>query len=240
MEIAGSLMLLFVIYSVFIILFHLGRYPPPLVPRGRLRRESAEAAILFVIILFVRWLKASFPSVFTWAVYVIGVYLGIGLCLLIIMEKVVRRRNLSAVGFKLPTNKKILMVFAGLVALQLIGGMVLHLVLEIEFSYLNIYFISGVILGPFFEETMFRGLIQTRLEAGLGSVKSWVLTGLLFGFYHYWAHFLLAGEMLTIPSLTQLVVITLFGMLLGVIFAKTRSLLPAFLVHAANNFVAFS
>jgi hypothetical protein len=40
-------------------------------------------------------------------------------------------------------------------------------------------------------------------------------------------------------SLTQMIVVSIHGMLFGVVFAKTRSLLPPFLLHAVNNFVAF-
>lgn len=173
----------------------------------------------------------------TWAIHT-SVYLVASLGLLFAKEKVVRRRSICSVGFRSPTNRRALILFAVIVGLQLIGGILLHLMLGIEFSYLNVYFVSGVIIGPFAEETSFRGLIQTRSEAGLGTVKSWVLSGLLFGFYHYWAHYLITGATLTIPSLTQLIAITLFGMLVGVIFSKTRSLLPPFLLHAANNFVA--
>lgn len=238
MENITLLMRLIVIYPLLIILFHLGKYPSPLVSPGNLKRECTEATIIFGVILIVRWLKTLYPSIFTWTIYN-STYLIAGLCLLFIMERIVRKRSLSTVGFKLPTNRKVLTIFTGLLAIYLVGGILSHLILRIELSYLNIYFISGCIIGPFVEESIFRGLIQTRLEAGLGAVKSWVISGLLFGFYHYWAHHLIAGKMLTIPSLTELIGITLFGMLLGVIFAKTRSLLPPFLLHGVNNFVAF-
>ena len=223
---------------LFIVIFHLGKYPEKLVPSVNLGREYAEAIILFGAVLFIYWSKTFYPSLFTWGVY--GTYyLVIGLCLLFIMEKIVRRRGISSVGFKLPINRKALMIFTGAIALYLIVGILRHVLYGIEFLYINEYFISGVILGPFYEETVFRGLIQTRFEAGSGTVKSWIFSGLLFGFYHYWAHFLIVGQTLTIPSLTQLIWVTLFGMLLGVIFAKTRSLLPPFLLHAINNFFAY-
>jgi len=235
------LLLLLAVYLLLIIVFHLGKYPPPLVSSGSLRREGAEAALIFGVILVIRWLKIFYPftSTLNWTIYVIGVYLGVSLGLSLIMEGIVRKRSLSSIGFRLPMNRKVLMIFTVIVGLQLVGRITSYFLTGAEFPVFDAYFVSGVILGPFYEETVFRGLIQTRLEAGLGSVKSWILTGLLFGFYHYWAHFLIAKEALTIFSSLQIIQVTLIGMLFGVIFTKTRSLLPPFLLHAVTNFVAF-
>ncbi len=238
-EILGSNPLLLVVFvdSLLIILFHLGKYPPPLaLPRSR-RREYSEAGIIFGVILAIYLLKGLFPAVFTWAVFA-SVTLVVGLGLLFIMERIVRGRNISSVGFRSPINRNVLIIFTGVLMLLLIGGILLHFLLRIEFSYLNVYFISGVVVGPFAEETIFRSLMQTRLEAGLGTVKSWLFTGLLFGFYHYWANYLVVGKTLTFPSITYIIFTAVFGMLLGVVFAKTRSLLPPFLLHAVNNFIA--
>jgi len=244
METIGSLthlLLLPAIYLLLIIVFHLGKYPSPLVSPDNRKRECAEAALIFAVILVIRLLKNFYPftSTLNWAIYIIAVYLGISLFLPFITEKIIRRRNVSSIGFKLPTNRKTLTILMAVVALLLIGRIISHLAFKTEFAYLNQYFISGVLLGPFYEETIFRGLIQTRLEAALGTVKSWILTGVLFGFYHYWAHFLMGGRTLTIFFSLQLIHVALIGMLFGVIFTKTRSLLPPFILHAVNNFVAF-
>ena len=92
-----------------------------------------------------------------------------------------------------------------------------------------------MLIFPLAEEILFRGLLQTRLEALLGSVWAWIGSGLLFGGYHYYTNYLLAGRLLTATDVQSLAYLTVFGMLLGVIAAKTRSLLPSFLVHAVNN-----
>lgn len=217
-----------------------------LVPPEIFKRECGEATIIFGVYLIVYWLKnsisnllwASYPSTFAWAVSK-SVYLGATLCLLFIMEKIVRRRSLSVVGFRLPINKRVLLIFTGVATLLLIGGIVVHSMYNIPYAYLNQYFISAVLLGPFVEEIAFRGLIQTRLEASFGITKSWILSGLLFGFYHFVAWFLIQGQMFTIYSVTPLMYTVVFGVMAGVFFAKTRSLLPTFLLHAINNFIAF-
>ena len=96
-------------------------------------------------------------------------------------------------------------------------------------------FISITIIFPFLEEVFFRGLIQTRLESALGAVRSWIVSGLLFGFFHFYLLYLVPGRAPDITEVLGLVYLTALGMLLGVVFAKTRSLLPSFIIHAVNN-----
>jgi uncharacterized protein len=95
--------------------------------------------------------------------------------------------------------------------------------------------LAAVVIFPLLEEAIFRGLLQTRLEAIMGTVRSWMATGVFFGAYHYYINHLLPERAVTPESLLSLVYLVVLGMLLGAIFAKTRSLLPPFLVHAMNN-----
>jgi membrane protease YdiL (CAAX protease family) len=215
------------------------------VSNENLRREYVEATMVFGIymVIYSLWHKVNdslwaYSSMLAW-VAGLSVFVVASLSLLFVMEIVVRRRRLSAVGFRLPTNRRALLVFIGVAAFLLIGGIIIHTVSNIRYAYLNQYFISGVIFGPLIEEIVFRGLIQTRLEAWLGTTKSWILSSLVFGFYHFLAWFLMGGKMLTTYSLTQLVWVVILGIMTGFFFAKTRSLLPPFLLHAVNNFVAF-
>jgi membrane protease YdiL (CAAX protease family) len=201
--------------------------------------------MIFGIFMVIYWFKNlvrdllwARSSTIAWAMS-IGVLVGATVCLLFVIEKIVRRRDLSVVGFRLPTNKRVLLVFTGVVAFFLIGGIVVHIMFEIRYAYLNIYFFSGVIFVPLMEEIVFRGLIQTRFEAWLGATRSWILSSLLFGFYHFLAWFLIEGKMLTQYALRPLTWTVIFGIMVGVFFAKTRSLLPPFLLHAVNNFIAF-
>lgn len=71
------------------------------------------------------------------------------------------------------------------------------------------------------EEIMFRGVFLRVFEKRFGSVAAIIITGLLFGFYHL--------------RLTQVIVLSLIGMLLAYITIKTDRLWPAMLLHAANN-----
>ena len=231
------LVTLIAVYSALTVLFHRGEYLPQLSPPEDPKREIGEAAAISLFMLGFYWLQTVYRPMLGWATST-AISLAAALCLLLVMEKTVRGRDLAAVGFRLPEENK-LRLFAAVLALWLVGGVSSRLALGIGLPSLDIYLTSLVIVGPLVEETVFRGLIQTRLEAGLGAVRGWLVSGLLFGFYHLWAHFIVAGNVVTLFSFTQVVVVAIHGMLLGVVFAKTRSLLPPFLLHAVNNFVAF-
>lgn len=205
--------------------------------------------MIFGVYTIIYWLKdlidkslnAWYQSAFAWTIGN-GILLVASLSLLFITEKIVRKRSFSTVGFKLPVNKEILTMFAGLIGFYAIGGIILLISSGIGSSYFSFYFVSAIIVVPLAEEIVFRGLIQTRFEAGLGTVKSWILSGLLFGGYHFLSWYLIEGKMITLSSQFSLISLTftfLFGMFTGIIFTKTRSLLPPFLLHAMHNFITF-
>lgn len=217
-----------------------------LVSNENFRRESVEAILVFSIYMVIYWLKNlvsgfswAYSSTLAWAIG-LGTFAIASLCLLFVMEIVVRKRSLSIVGFRFPTNRRVLLIFTGVAAFLLIGGIIVHTIYGIQYAYLNQYFISAVILGPLVEEIVFRGLIQTRLEACFGIAKSCILSSLAFGFYHFLAWFLITGKTFVTYSLVHLTYTVIFGIVAGIFFAKTRSLLPSFLLHAINNFVVFS
>ncbi len=165
----------------------------------------------------------------------LSAYLIFGLLAPLVMEIIIRRRPLSVIGFRMPTNRRVLAIVAGILVLYLISRLIEPLIQGEAFDFNLRGFFSNCLLFPFLEEALFRGLIQTRLESALGTVRSWVLSGLIFGFYHFYAHFLVPGITPTISDALGLIYLSVFGMLLGVIFGKTRSLLPPFLIHAVNN-----
>lgn len=218
--------------SVFILLIHRGGYFPPLVPCRRPGREYLEVAIIAVGLLIVPHVKFDLFWFSGW----LSAYFIFGLFAPLVMELFVRRWKLSLIGFRKPTDKRVLAIVAGIFGLYAISRFVEPLVLGEGYQFELRGFVSISIIFPFLEEVLFRGQIQTRLESALGSVWSWILTGLFFGFYHYYVYYLVQGRALTVENMLGLVYLAVFGMLLGVVFAKTRSLLPSFLIHAINNF----
>ena len=210
---------------------------------GMCRREYVETAVIFGVLLAIRGVNAvnPFPLNFDlfWYHGWYAVYVVIGFTLPVIMEKVVRRRKLSVIGFKLPTGKReSLRITAVVIVVFLVGGIINRMRLGLGLNLDLCYIASTCILLPFLEEVNFRGLMQTRLEVGLGRTKSWILSGLFFGFWHYWVHFLILWRPLTVMSLAQLGGTIVFGWVVGWIFTETKSLLPTFLLHSINNFVA--
>lgn len=73
------------------------------------------------------------------------------------------------------------------------------------------------------EEIFFRGFIQRTMERTLGW-KSVILVGVIFGLFHM--------------QPLGLVTLAILGILLGYLYYRSRSLLPAMAAHFTNNFVA--
>ena len=224
------------VFLVFILLIHGGGYSPPPCPSEKPNREYIETGILVGCLLIVPLIKFNLFWYSGWQ----GAYLVFGVFSPLIMELVVRKRKLSVIGFRMPTNKKVLFLIAGILGLYMISKVVVPLFVGAAYTFNWRGFISNAIIFAFLEEVLFRGLIQTRLESALGAVWSWVLTGLFFGFYHYYVHYLVPGQALIIANLFELLFLTAFGMMLGAVFAKTRSLIPSYLIHAINNLSLFA
>lgn len=98
---------------------------------------------------------------------------------------------------------------------------------EIRFS--NIIFISIVMfafIGPV-EELIFRSILQTRIEKVLGSSSGILLSGTTFGIMH--------------PSYgtNEIIFATVFGIILGYIFHKTRSLPFTVSTHGGANIILY-
>jgi len=87
--------------------------------------------------------------------------------------------------------------------------------------------VTAVVIGPLLEEIVFRGLLQTLLLEVLGRDARWLtilIASALFSVVH-----LGATTWHALPGLMVL------GMVLGWLYERTGSLLPAYLVHAAFN-----
>jgi membrane protease YdiL (CAAX protease family) len=71
------------------------------------------------------------------------------------------------------------------------------------------------------EEVLFRGYFQRQTERSTGIVWGILLSGIVFGLYHL--------------RLTQAIPLSMLGVFLAYITWRTNSILPAVLVHLANN-----
>ncbi len=86
------------------------------------------------------------------------------------------------------------------------------------------------VVAPIAEEFFFRGYVFGALRNWKGTWVGAALTGLLFGAIHLGS----APDVLYLPLLA------VFGFILSLLYAKTRSLYPCIVLHALNNCVAFA
>ncbi|MGA7723113.1 MAG: CPBP family intramembrane glutamic endopeptidase [Ignavibacteriaceae bacterium] len=73
------------------------------------------------------------------------------------------------------------------------------------------------------EEIFFRGYFQRTLERTIG-VKSFVITGILFGLFHM--------------QPLSLVTLSILGMLFSFFYYRSKSIIPSCAAHFTNNFIA--
>ncbi len=95
-------------------------------------------------------------------------------------------------------------------------------------SRLTPFVINAVLiigLGPFVEELLFRG-VGVRVLSVFGAPAAIIASGLMFGLVH--------GLWEALPALS------IFGIGLGYVRYKTRSVFPAFLAHAAFNAIGLA
>lgn len=85
--------------------------------------------------------------------------------------------------------------------------------------------VTSVILAPFFEELLFRGIIYRNNEA-MGQLFAIIVSGLAFGLWH--------------TNFSQIAHAALSGMFLCFIYLKTKSIIPAMICHLFNNLLVES
>lgn len=81
--------------------------------------------------------------------------------------------------------------------------------------------VSIIVVAPVVEEVLFRGIVQKELGEGFGALIAIVLQGLLFGVAH--------------GFLVQSIFTAVFGILLGVLYHKTRNLTTSIMAHMFFN-----
>jgi uncharacterized protein len=98
----------------------------------------------------------------------------------------------------------------------------LQIVLEGKDSTaLLLFFLTAAVAAPLFEEFLFRGFLLPSLTRYIPVWASICLSGLLFGVAHL--------------SLSEIIPLTTLGIILGIVYARTKNLLAPMLLHSLWN-----
>jgi len=92
----------------------------------------------------------------------------------------------------------------------------------------------------FFEEFLFRGALQTRLNALMSPAWALVAQGLLFGFWHINANTAMLGGDPVAGLAACVVSQSIMGIWFGIVFSRTRTLLAPTIQHVCMNTLAQS
>lgn len=224
------------IVSVLLLHYKLAPYPTSF-PRSEDRRREILEALAFwgiqvvYVILFIYMVPPSALTNVTPRLGLIRSLLGLIPEVLVPVSYVllIQKWTLKDLGFAKPKAP-----YITLFALILfgVGGGVLPL-LDSSFEALPKWLVVYSLYQPaFFEELFFRGVLQGKLERALGQNRAWILSGILFGLAHLSINLfgpLWSGSVVTAAFLLMKQVIS--GWIFGLIYMKTRSLLPSMVVH---------
>lgn len=222
----------------------MGEYPEPIQLTGNPRREIAEVLLIWGIMFASIFYLILAKFTFSWF-YPSIVGLGFEFTLHFFLELlfpvcfvvVVNKWRPEDLGFRRPRarNPTIIAILYGVGwgAIPVLFGPVDPVPVT------NLLF--GIYSPAFIEEFVHRGIIQAKLERGVGTVKAWVIGGLLFGLIHVPTDFFgpiwFAGNQSLVYSFLALGAQVAAGWLWGVIYAKSRSLLPVVASHYFADFM---
>ncbi len=151
------------------------------------RNEKLKIAFLCCVFEATIIAFVTFANFFDNSIYYLfyNLLYGIGMSVLLpllILKK--ENANFDTVGIK-KLGKRQIVVLALFVAFSA-GGQIIPKVMANETLRWNVLPVAilPLIMTTFFEEFLFRGFLQTRLEKQFGAVIAVIVSGLLFALYH--------------------------------------------------------
>lgn len=94
------------------------------------------------------------------------------------------------------------------------------------------FILVGVIVVPFIEEVLFRGVVQEQLHTYTSNLMALILSSCLFAIVH-WS----SGEALLVG--VDLLLVFLDSLWFGLIYLKSRNVLLSTLCHSLGNLIVF-
>lgn len=97
-----------------------------------------------------------------------------------------------------------------------------------------IMIVFAIFQPAIFEEFLFRGVIQTRLQRVLGQNKALIGAAVLFGLAHFSVN-LFFTDLDFLTSCIKMVSQGIWGVIFGMIYMKTGSLWPGIIAHFVTD-----
>jgi membrane protease YdiL (CAAX protease family) len=147
----------------------------------------------------------------------------------ILLAAVVERRSLATLGMQFGRGNAwvyALLAAAGMVVVFLVRGFSRNVFAQL---YEQIAFIAVP------EEILWRGYLQVRLSDWLGSIWGLGLAAFLFGLGHVISLFAAEGSLHLLSALSLMLQTTLGGVVLGLLYRWSRSLIPGAFLHLLGN-----
>ena len=224
------------VLSYIILLYFIsraGEYPVPLPHSENPRKECIETVVYTLLVILYFVVDVFVLNQFADSFYITLCFRTI--IFFIVPFVYVHYRNhwtKEDLGF-LSKVKSREVVIVGIL-FYIILGFYNSLTFKISWHVLLIFFYSNA----FLEEFLFRAVIQSKLERAFGQKKAIIFQALLFMLIHIPVNifnFLLDGNFLRLFTLfgTQL----LNGIILGLIFLKTRNIWMSVICHYLNNWL---
>lgn len=229
---------------------------PTLVPWGII--DACELlALAFSLLVLLGSSAAYFRARFAWSIagpdqmaglVAVQYLLLITICFLVMLRRVRTSagRELSVLGWRCPRGLRAAVLWGvggyGVYLVSIVGvtqlpnvlqGFALtpaqvgiHLLGDTTTLSTVIYLVLLGLIAPIAEELLFRGFVYAALRNHLSALPAILLSSVAFALMH-----------VNTPGNWQILV---FGVVLGVLYERTRSVIPCVICHALNNLLVFA
>lgn len=225
---------------------YIGSYPAQLPRSEKPHRDIWIVMLLWVVALLSRgilmvtvmpWLNRSVSDPFLREIslspFLTLVYVALPLSLL-------RRKGLFFREFRITLKTQSLDVSIFAILFGVLSGCIAYLngqtVVGLESHHWGDLFVLFY-NNAFIEEFYFRGVMQSLLERALGQMKALLWGGILYGSVHIMLDISILSDTGVLFVLFAVLLQTMAGWLLGMIFMKTRSLWPGIICHYLVNWL---
>jgi membrane protease YdiL (CAAX protease family) len=198
---------------------------------GKFSDDIKKVLQCMLLLIMMRIINLSMPQFFTFTLLWYPLVYGI---MFIPIYYVIKNQNITLTNIGIHFKQWYIYLPAALLigtAMAMLEFRILHptpLIMNLKLQNLLLISMVMFVFVAAVEELIFRSILITRLERVFGSINSLLLSSLLFGIMH-------AGYGL----LTEVLFATIFGVILGLIFQKTRSLPFIVVIHGTANVLLF-